>query len=220
MSTREQLRRYWPLFGLELRTPRLLMTPLSDDDLGALLEVSLAGVHAPDARPFDFPWASEPPAELVVNSLKHYWTQRAQLTPARWQIQFGIHLDGQVIGVQGFGATHFAALRTVDTGSWIGLPFQGQGIGTEMRAGVLQFAFDHLGALRARSAAFVDNPPSRAVSNKLGYFPNGREWKERAPGNVAECENLLITPDTFVRPDWTVQASGLDECRALLGVAP
>ncbi|MBY8854139.1 GNAT family N-acetyltransferase, partial [Saccharothrix sp. MB29] len=64
---------------------------------------------------------------------------------------------------------HFPVLREVDTGSWLGLEHQGKGCGTEMRAAVLLFAFDHLGALAARSSAFDDNLPSHGVSRKLGY---------------------------------------------------
>ena len=39
-----------------------------------------------------------------------------------------------MIGTQKLGARDFAITREVDTGSWIGLRHQGQGIGTEMRA--------------------------------------------------------------------------------------
>ena len=64
-------------------------------------------------------------------------------------------------------------MRTVETGSWLGRPYQRQGIGTEMRAGVLALAFDGLGAEIATSGAVEGNPASRRVSEKLGYEPNG-----------------------------------------------
>lgn len=201
-----------------MRTPRLLLTPLADEDLAELLEVVLAGIHAPDAMPFDMPWSTQPRAELVINSLKHYWTQRAVAGPADWEIQFGVHLGDRVIGVQGLHGTDFSALRTVETGSWLGMPFQGQGIGTEMRAAVLMFAFDHLGAVRAESAAFLDNPSSLGVSRKLGYQANGRQWKQRRPGDVAENERLLLAAEAFIRPDWHLDVRGLQECRDQLGI--
>ena len=37
-------------------------------------------------------------------------------------------------------------MRTVGTGSWLGRPYQGRGIGKEMRGAVLALAFDGLGA--------------------------------------------------------------------------
>lgn len=67
-------------------------------------------------------------------------------------------------------------LREVHTGSWLGRRYQGQGIGTQMRAAVLHLALDGLGAQRAVSAAFEDNPASLGVSRKLGYRDDGIEW--------------------------------------------
>lgn len=88
--------------------------------------------------------------------------------------------------------------RTLETGSWLARRFHGQGIGTVMRRAICAFAFDHLGAERITSAAFLDNPASRAVSSKVGYQPNGRQWVARR-GEAAEQERLLLTPGTFIR---------------------
>ena len=139
------------------------------------------------------------------------------MRPDDWEIEFTVALDGTAIGVQGLRAKNFRVVKGVETGSWIRLDRQGAGIGTEMRTAVLMFAFDSLGAVRAESAAFVDNPKSRNVSAKLGYRPNGRQWKQRRPDEVAESEQLLCTPESFVRPGWKLQVSGLDECRSWLG---
>jgi RimJ/RimL family protein N-acetyltransferase len=62
---------------------------------------------------------------------------------------------------------------------WIGLEYQGQGIGTEMRAAVLYLAFAGLGADYALSGAFTDNPASLAVSRKLGYGEDGVDREVR-----------------------------------------
>ncbi len=67
-----------------------------------------------------------------------------------------------------------------------------------MRAAVLLFAFDHLGATHARSTAFVDNPASLRVSEKLGYRRDGTEAVARR-GRLAEDVRLLVTRDTFRR---------------------
>jgi RimJ/RimL family protein N-acetyltransferase len=42
-----------------------------------------------------------------------------------------------------------------------------------MRAATLHLLFAGLGAVAVTSGAFVDNPPSHAVSAKLGYEDNG-----------------------------------------------
>ena len=218
MSVREQLRRYWPLFGLEIQTPRLLLTPVSDDHLVDLMAAELDGIHAPDEMPFDVPWSIQPPDVRVPNSLRHFWNLRATTTPDRWELQFAILLDGLAIGVQDVRASNFATVRGLETGSWLRLSEHGRGLGTEVRAAVLMLGFDHLGAIRAESAAFADNPASRRVSAKLGYRENGRSWRERRPGECAESVRLLVTPTSFIRPEWNIQVSGLDECRSVLGL--
>ena len=119
--------------------------------------------------------------------------------------------------MQGLGAEQFAVTREVRTGSWLGLRHQGRGVGTEMRAAVLLFAFDHLGAVSARSAAFTDNPASLGVSAKLGYRSDGTEVVARR-GEPAVDVRLLVDPATFRRPGWELRVTGLDACRAALGL--
>jgi RimJ/RimL family protein N-acetyltransferase len=121
-----------------------------------------------------------------------------------------------VIGAQSVHGRQFPVTREISTGSWIGRRHQGQGIGSEMRAAVLMFAFDHLNARRARSTAWEGNAASRGVSRKLGYVEDGTEVM------VPRCEpmtrvRLLLERDRFVRPDWELEVEGLDACRALLG---
>lgn len=134
---------------------------------------AVEGVHAPDRMPFYVPWTDLPPEQLGPGMLTYYWNERAQLTTDRWSVNFLVRCDGQVIGAQNVSADHFALTRTVQSGSWIGMRHQGRGLGTEARAAMLCFVFDHLGATQARSAAFTDNAASQRVSAKLGYRPDG-----------------------------------------------
>jgi RimJ/RimL family protein N-acetyltransferase len=204
----------WPLRRLTLRTPRLELRPDDDDGLFELVEEAHRGVHPPDEMPFIAPWTDQ----VGHRSLQHYWSQRAQLGPEDWTINFLVRLDGRVIGNQGLMGTNVGLVREVRTGSWIGLRHQRRGIGTEMRAAVLAFAFDHLGAVRARSSAFSGNVASLRVSERLGYRHDGTETVVRR-GRPTQDVRLLVTPDLFARPDWVLQMEGLDACRELLGVA-
>jgi hypothetical protein len=52
----DRLGGHWPLFGLRLRIGDLELRPPSDDDLGELVAVASAGVHAPETMPFLVPW--------------------------------------------------------------------------------------------------------------------------------------------------------------------
>ncbi len=116
------------------------------------------------------------------------------------------------------GARDFGVVREVLTGSWLGLRHQGRGIGTEMRAAVLAFAFDHLHATRARSAAFADNTASHVVSSRLGYRRDGTETVARL-GVATEDVRLVLDRAGFVRPPWTLLVDGADGCLGLLGAA-
>lgn len=208
----------WPLWGLVLRTPRLELRPDDDSGLVELMAEACRGVHPPEQMPFTTPWTDAPQADMVRDGMAYHWSMRAASRPDNWHIQFLIRLDGRVIGAQGLEARNFAESREVSTGSWIGLRFHGQGIGTEMRAAVLMLAFDHLGALTARSDAFNDNPKSNGVSRRLGYQAERTEMVERR-GVPAAHTRLLLTRDRFAahRPDWPLKVEGLAEVRPLLG---
>lgn len=133
-------------------------------------------------------------------------------------MHFLVRHDGRVVGVQGLDAADFGLTRQVGSGSWIGMRHQRRGIGTEMRAAVLAFAFDHLGATSARSSAFVDNVASHGVSRKLGYRRDGSETVVRR-GAATEDIRLLLDRDTFVRPPWTLDVDGVKDCLGLLAAA-
>jgi len=210
----------WPLRHLVLRTPRLELRPDDDEGLLELVEVTYAGIHDPGWMPFKEPWTEAPRGELGRNTMRYYWSQRASLTASQWVVNFLVRLDGRVIGNQGISGRDFAITREVRTGSWIGKAFQGRGIGTEMRAAVLQFAFDHLGAITARSDAWLDNAPSLGVSRRLGYEPDGVGFLVRG-GARQTMQRLLVTAERFARyrPNWTVVVEGLTgECLELFGL--
>ncbi|WP_433267225.1 GNAT family N-acetyltransferase [Actinosynnema sp. CS-041913] len=205
----------WPYWQLVLRTPRLELRPDDDAGLLELAEEALAGIHPPERMPFGVEWTDAPRDRLAINTLQHYWSVRATQSPERWTVNFLARLDGRVIGVQTLHADSFAVTKEVGTGSWIGLRHQGRGIGTEMRAAVLMFAFDHLGALAARSSAFADNPASLGVSRKLGYRADGTFVQVRR-GEAATQTRLLVTRDGFARPDWELAVTGVTPCLEML----
>ena len=111
---------FWPVFGLRLGTPRLTLAPLADGDLAEALELALAGIHAAEQMPFSTPWTDRPPAELVTSALQHWWSERAEATPERWALSFGVRMDGEFVGIQDLMGRAFAVRRLVATGSWLG----------------------------------------------------------------------------------------------------
>jgi RimJ/RimL family protein N-acetyltransferase len=207
----------WPLRHLVLRTPRLELRPDDDAGLLELVDEAYRGVHPPEVMPFLVPWTDADPGDLGRRVLQHYWGVRARLAAGDWAINFLTRHQGRVIGTQQLSGADFPILREVETGSWIGMRHQGRGFGTEMRAAVLAFAFDHLGAVRARSSAFVDNVASHRVSARLGYRRDGSTWVIRR-GQAIEDVRLVLAPEDFVRPEWKLQVEGVDACQPLLGV--
>jgi RimJ/RimL family protein N-acetyltransferase len=205
----------WPLRHLVLRTPRLELRPDDDEGLYELVDVALAGVHDPAEMPFYVPWTDTLPDDHGFGMLQFYWGQRAKFAAKDWAINFIVRFEGKVIGVQEIGARDFGVLREVQTGSWLGQKFQGSGLGTEMRIAVLQFAFDHLDARIARSAAWLGNHASNRVSTKLGYVHDGTIGA--APrGERLEHVRLRLDAENFVRPEWNVSVEGLAECVQLI----
>jgi len=134
----------WPLFGLRIRSERLVLRLPTDDDLVELMAVAKAGIH--------------PPGEM--------------------------------------------------------------GFGREMRAAVLAFAFDALGAQIALTEAFLDNAASNGVSRSLGYEENGRG--ALAPEGVArETQRFRMTVERWQARPWPpIEIQGLDPCLAMFGVEP
>jgi len=210
----------WPLRQLVLRTPRLELRPDDDAGLAELVEVAYQGVHPPEVMPFEVPWTDADPRYLGRGTLQYHWRTRAELGPEKWSLHFLVRLDGRVIGVQSLTGAEFGMTREVSTGSWIGMRYQRQGYGTEMRAAVLGLAFDHLSAHTARSAAFPDNAASLAVSRRLGYREDGSQTLAVRGEKVVETR-LLVTREDFQvhRPGWALEVTGLDPCIGLLGAA-
>ncbi len=207
----------WPLANLRVATPRVELVYPDDAMLDALADLGASGIHDPSTMPFSFPWTDVPPPQQQHNTLQFYWRQRAELRPESWGIELAVLVDGSPVGVQGVHANDFAILRSVDTGSWLAQPFQGRGIGTEMRAAVLHLAFAGLGAVEATSGAFADNLASLAVSAKLGYEHAGERRVARR-GEPARLVGLRLTRARWEarrRNDITVD--GLDPCLSLLG---
>lgn len=224
MLTLEEI---FPPFGLALTCGSLQLTVLRDDDLPELVELIRGGVQDPDLpMPFLRAWHQDPyapgsPDGLPATSLRWWWTQRASFAPDDWRLALVVRRDGVLVGMQDLHAVSFAHNRQVMTGSWLGLPFHGQGIGTLMRQLVVGFAFDELGAERCESGYVVGNHASAAVSRKVGYVDNGtrRLVQHQRDGAVGvEEQRVLVTPSTYVRPDAPVAVEGAEALRRFLAI--
>jgi hypothetical protein len=208
MPARTTLTDAWPLFGLRLRSERLVLRLPTDDELVDLMALARAGVHPPDEMPFGVAWStlSSPTSSAA---LQHYGAS-ARRSPERWFLNSwwnGTH-RGAVAD-----AERLAIHRT------IGRARLDSRTRTRFGRGVAAgFAFDGLGALVAESAAFVDNAASNAVSRSLGYEENG--FGSLAPQGVARVtQRFRMTADGWrSRPRPPLVIEGLDACREMFGL--
>lgn len=208
----------WAPFALRVRCGPLELRAVTDEEIPAIVDLVLAGVHDPDTMPFAYPWTDAPRDRLPANTAAHYWSSRASFSPSEWKLDLMVVADGELVGVQGFHAINYLVVRTGETGSWLGRRFQGRGIGTAMRQVMCALLFDHLDAEEVTSAAFTDNPASLAVSRKVGYVDNGIFRQVRRPGELAWYRKLLLTPDRLVRPRHPLQVEGIESLRAAIGL--
>lgn len=205
-----ELEEIWPLFGLEITTPRLVLRPVRDVDLPELVQAALDGVHDPARTPFGVPWTDASSDELPRNLATYQWGLRNRVHPHHWTIAFAVHFEGRVVGSQDLGAHDFMNRRTVNTGSWLTAEAQGRGLGTEMRAALLLFAFDVLGADWAESGAAAWNAASLSVSQKLGYELNGVTRVSPRQGEPVDEQRVRLDKGAFRRPDWSISVRGAD----------
>jgi len=207
---------HWPLFDLRVRTPRVELRYPSDDDLVLIADLAAEGIHDPDTMPFYVPWSRAESPELERGVLQHMWSWRASLSPDDWGLPFVVVEEAELVGVQLLFAVQFPVTRSVETGSWLVQRAQGRGLGKEMRAAVLHFAFEGLDAVEAYSASFEDNPASQAVSRANGYEANGTVLLARE-GRPARNLKWILTRDRWLearRDD--IEIRGLEPCRPLL----
>jgi RimJ/RimL family protein N-acetyltransferase len=208
----------WPFFDLVVKTPTLQLRIPDDELLEQLAVVIARGIHDPAWMPFDDPpWTDEPSPGREMAWMTRQWAARSAIHPDGWRLRFAVLDSGGVpVGMQDLLATTFLALRTVGTYSWLGRQHQGQGLGKEMRAAVLHFAFDTLGAERAESAAFEDNVASARVSESLGYERNGYEWALRR-GRPDRLTRFILRRDTWLRHRRSdISVTGASHCKPLL----
>jgi RimJ/RimL family protein N-acetyltransferase len=210
--TGEGPHRFWPLFDLVVRTPRLELRLVREEDLAELVELIDRGIHDPVTMPFFFPWTDAEPERRAREAAQWMWRHRANWSPENWTFTGAAFVDGKPVGVQSVEAEHFRAVRSVETGSWLGLAHQGQGLGREMRETVLHLAFAGLGAEEALSGAFEDNAASLATSRAVGYQENGEARGHRRNGAGRTIRFRLGREAWEERRRGDIEIVGLDGC--------
>jgi len=206
-----------PLYGLRLRTPRLELRLGSRQELVELGRVAERGVHPPREMPFAVAWSDRiGQPDFLDGFLAFHEDHLSRWSHEEWTLNLLVWRHGTLVGTQGMATARFAETHRVHTGSWIGREHHGRGIGTEMRAAVLELAFGGLGASVAASDWLDGNDASRRVSEKLGYVEVGL-------GSVNPRGDQVVQHQVeLARERWRcpvpVEIEGLEPCLPLFGL--
>ena len=203
-----------PLYELRLRTPRLELRLGSREELHDLGRLAEQGIHPPEEMPFAVAWtdAFGSPGYLQ-DFVDHHEAALAEWSTDEWRLNLLVWSDGALVGSQSVAAEGFTIERRVHTGSWLGAEHQGRGIGTEMRAAVLELAFRGLGATVAESSWLEGNEQSRRVSEKLGYRVAGQT--RHSPRGTPVPTTLVELERRAWRSPVAVAIEGLESCLGL-----
>src|SRR5690625_5049127 len=165
----------WPFTRLCVRLDDLELRLPNFSELTDLALLAKKGVHAPGAMACSLAWNGTEPPHGLPSGMQYFWRPPGVIPPEVRELALTVVDGEQVVGTSGLSGQEFALHHTIETGSWIGRDFQGQGIGTKMRIMCLALAFDHLGAAQVTSGAFADNAASNRVSQKQIGRASGRE---------------------------------------------
>ncbi|CAN5435995.1 GNAT family protein [soil metagenome] len=201
---------HWPLWDIRVRTPRVELRPAHEPEIPALIDLISGGLHDPSDMPFLQPFTDMASPERERGTYQYVLSRWGNWSPDAWELPFAVVVDDVIVGCQSIEATKFPIRRSVTSGSWLGRAYQGQGIGTEMRAAVLEFVFRGLGALRAETSAYVETIASRRVTEKLGYSPDGWSFETVRDERRRNLRFALERQDWAGRDDVVIEGLGAE----------
>ena len=95
--------------------------------------------------------------------------------------------DDRLIGVCGMDGLVYG--HRAEIGYWLGKPYRGRGIMTEVVRSVCEFAFDEWQLVRIAAYVFVQNPASARVLEKAGFTLEGILRKQhQKDGNFIDAK--------------------------------
>ncbi len=219
----KELIRVSPLHGLRITALQEIELRLPNEQELAHIAIQAfeQGIYDPAVMmPWSLPWAEEKDqAKFLQEFMNYHLKNRIGWSPEKWNaLSLGVFYEGEIVGFQEVINRNFKYTRAAMTASWLTKPSQGKGIGTVMRAAVLYFFFESLGAKEMYSAAFTDNKTSLAVSKKLGYRNNGTKLVRRGEG-AAPMRSLKLTAAQWRKSTYhNIRVYGEKACLPLFGV--
>lgn len=204
----------WPFFDLSLTVGDVVLRGATDADLDPLLAILPDDLEQdPGAERFSGMDAGSDRRRIFTAEI---WKHRGTWTPRSWCLDLLVEVGGELVGLQALEGDDFPTLGTVDSFSWLATTARGRGTAIAMRAAVLGFAFEHLGAVAAVSSATMGNAPSLAVSRRLGYADNGVSLTD-SPSGVVQLQHLRLTRERWLANARRAEVSGAEACLPWFG---
>lgn len=154
-------------------------------------------------------WMNDPETRRLLGEKRAFpvtlaaekeWIRKLSATTPPEDIVFGIELkkSSRLIGVIGLHDIDWIS-RKATTGTKIGpAALRGQGLGTEAKQLLLEYAFNTLGLNRVQSEAIIYNQASRRYSQKCGYRQEG--VKRQAMYKNGQFHDIVVL--SILRSEW------------------
>lgn len=97
----------------------------------------------------------------------------AMLEAMREPTHWAIEVEGHAVGGVGVILREDIQARSAAFGYWLGEPFWGRGIATQVTKAVAPYAMTRFGLVRLESPVFAWNPASMRVLEKCGFVREG-----------------------------------------------
>jgi [ribosomal protein S5]-alanine N-acetyltransferase len=144
--------------------PNLWISPFGAEDAGALVELlSDREIHRMTLR-IPYPYTA---------SDADRWLKAVAEQP-RLQDSCAIRqASGRLIGGIGLHRGELWTSHRAELGYWLGRPYRGQGIMTQVVRAAVQYAFERLDLTKLTAQVYADNPASVRVLQKCGFAEEG-----------------------------------------------
>ena len=150
----------------ELITARLLLRPLEQTDIPALVRLAGAREIASMTANIPHPYAEQDARNFLAHASEEF--------RAGHSVSFAICVSATRDLCGGVGLNIAPAHDHAELGYWIGLPFWGKGFATEAASAVVAFGFETLALHRIYAFHFAGNAASGRVLRKIGMIHEGR----------------------------------------------
>ena len=180
----------------ELRTARLLLRSLENEDVPALVRLAGTKEIAVTTLNIPYPYAQEDAHGFLAKASEDFREGRS--------VTFAISVvpERALCGVLGLNITDLHS--RAELGYWIGVPFWGKGYVTEAAKALVAFGFETLQLHRIYAHHFSGNTASGRVLEKIGMRHEGRSRQHiRKWDQFVDIENYGVLAEEFSKGEPT-----------------